>query len=415
MGLRQFESVTQAFKRLKPQPATPATALALAGELLSDCALATEGELAARQSAALLVPQLAKLSTTERQLLLQEVLTLSRTMLWRRIAGVDNGLRQIIALRESLFQCLKQDSGLADLDTELAAFLAERVDLGWLEHRELSWNSSAAVLEQLMAHEAVHAFTGWSDLKHRLRGSDRRCFGLFHPQIPDLPVAFVEVALTRELTGSVQSLLDTDTAPCPAAETQWAVFYAISNTLQGLRGIAFGEYLIKATVNCLRTELPHLQGFATLSPIPGFRHWLENTKPGEFPIPAKLLKQLGGSWPDKSRLSQYLNLSDTTATASVNTDAHREFLGRACLHYLQQRRDDGTALDPVARFHLGNGARLERLNYLGNSAPHGLQQSLGMMVNYRYPLEALELSSNRQTYRRGQLPAASAKLWRLSR
>lgn len=440
MGLQQVTALTKAFTRWKQTAPEPAGGVDRLFSLAEQSARAPDGEWSALQSAQQLAQHLATLDINECQSLIQQLVPLGpceqqldraaqwptdtpeqrwerqrqlqcalyspRQALWRRLAGVDGGLRQLVALRESLFPLLKKQPSLRSLEAELAGLLAERFNLGLLEHRELTWSSGADVLENLMAYEAVHAFQGWADLRHRLRGADRRCFALFHPQLPELPVAFVEVALDSELATSVQAILDQDAPVCPASDANWTVFYAISNTLQGLKGIAFGEYLIKTTAAALQRELPSLKGFSTLSPIPGFRRWLEHASDSELDLPAKLLKQLGGSRPSVETLCEKLDIKDPHANSAAT-----EFLGYTCHRYLGQRRDDGNALDPVARFHLGNGARVERLTTAADTSPKGIAQSLGMMVNYRYPLTALELANNRQRYCNAELPAAVRKPW----
>ena len=238
--------------------------------------------------------------------------------------------------------------------------------------RRIDWQSPAAVLEKLIAYEAVHEIKGWDDLRRRL-APDRRCFAFFHPALPGEPLIFVEVALVEELAGAVPPLLrqdgDEEAARSRAARADTAIFYSISNCQDGLRGVSFGNFLIKQVVEELQAELPRLQRFSTLSPIPGFSRWLAE-QPGDVALLSKLESD---RWWQDPQLSEQL----------------RAALMRRCAEYLTRRPSSGR-IDPVARFHLGNGARLERINWLGNTAPRGIRESFGIMVNYLYDRDQIE-------------------------
>ena len=281
-----------------------------------------------------------------------------RQELLRRINQGQGGTAALVGLRKELLAALRTTPELAALDTDLRHLFASWFNRGFLELRRIDWNTPAAVLEKLIAYEAVHEIDGWSDLRRRL-AADRRCFAFFHPALPGEPLIFVEVALTQGLAAAVQPLLapDTDDAAqrARAAAADTAIFYSISNCQEGLRGISFGNFLIKQVVEDLKTELPQLTRFATLSPVPGFRRWLAGQEsPPDLP-------------------------------EGVPPEALREALLRLCATYLTEQ-----ATDPVARFHLGNGARLERINWHGNIAPRGLAESAGIMDNYLYDPDSIE-------------------------
>jgi malonyl-CoA decarboxylase len=242
--------------------------------------------------------------------------------------------------------------------------------------RRLDWQTPAAVLEKLIAYEAVHEIKGWDDLRRRL-APDRRCFAFFHPALPGEPLIFVEVALVQGLATAMPPLLaretDEEAARAQAARADTAIFYSISNCQDGLRGVAFGNLLIKQVVDELKAEFPQLKRFSTLSPVPGFRRWL-------------MPRLADGSDPDATLLPELER--DGWWNGPAQGEKLRAPLLRLCARYLT--RQPSIRIDPVARFHLGNGARLERINWLGNSAPRGIQESFGIMVNYLYDHDSIE-------------------------
>lgn len=265
------------------------------------------------------------------------------------------GTRRLIALREDLLAVPKASNGLAALDRELEAAFAGWFNAGFLELRRIGWDSPAALLERIIRYEAVHEIHGWDDLRRRVEPADRRCYGFFHPQMRDDPLIFVEVALTRQLPGAIHEIIARERDVLPPRDAGCAIFYSISNCQEGLKGIPFGNHLIKRVVGLLREELPHLATFATLSPVPGFTRWLEKQPEGAPPAP------------DPQELQ------------------------RLAARYLATAKGKGTQpLDPVARFHLGNGARLEAVHADADLSPNGLRQSHGVMVNYLYDLEDIE-------------------------
>jgi malonyl-CoA decarboxylase len=301
-----------------------------------------------------------------------------RQELLRRMNMAPGGTAALIALRSELTAHLHDEPELKLLDADLMHLFASWFNRGFLELRRIDWQSPAAVLEKLIAYEAVHEIKGWDDLRRRL-GPDRRCFAFFHPALPGEPLIFVEVALVQGLATAMSPLLaqntDEEAARAQAARADTAIFYSISNCQDGLRGISFGNFLIKQVVEELQAEFPQLKRFSTLSPIPGFRRWLMQRLAQASDPDAVLLPELerDGWWHDLAQ-----------------SERLRPALMRLCALYLTRQPSPGSRIDPVARFHLGNGARLERINWLGNAAPRAIHESFGIMVNYLYDHDSIE-------------------------
>jgi malonyl-CoA decarboxylase len=301
-----------------------------------------------------------------------------RQELLRRMNMAPGGTGALVAMRSELAAHLRSEPELKLLDADLKHLFASWFNRGFLELRRIDWQSPAAVLAKLIAYEAVHAIKGWDDLRRRL-APDRRCFAFFHPALPGEPLIFVEVALVEGLATAVAPLLsqdsDEETAGTQAARVDTAIFYSISNCQDGLRGVSFGNLLIKQVVEELQAEFPQLKRFSTLSPIPGFRRWLtQRLADGSDPDAAQLTELEGQSWWQDPARSEKL----------------RPALMRLCATYLTRRPSPGNRIDPVARFHLGNGARLERINWLGNTELRAIQESFGIMVNYLYDHDSIE-------------------------
>jgi malonyl-CoA decarboxylase len=276
----------------------------------------------------------------------------------------------------------------AGINADLAHLFNSWFNRGFLVLQRIDWNTSAMVLEKLIKYEAVHEIQGWPDLRRRLQ-ADRRCYAFFHPALPDEPVIFIEVALTRGVSTHVQPLLDLNSAVTDPASADCAIFYSITNCQEGLRGVSFGNLLIKQVAEHLGREFPRLKTFATLSPIPGFRPWLTE-KSVQYPALSDLLARL-----DVPGWQQ-----DEAAVAALQRP-----LIRLCAQYLMHAKQGRDPLDPVARFHLGNGARLERLNWLGDTSRSGMRRSAGLMVNYVYRLD--EVERNHETFAKdGRIVAA---------
>jgi len=289
------------------------------------------------------------------------------------ITGLPSGVGFLVELRADLLALHTSDPGLGMLDDELTGHLSTLFDVGLLGLRQITWDSPASVLERLMATEAVHAITGWDDLRHRLDG-DQRCYAFFHPALEHEPIVFVEIALMQGLADNLPELLNrADVVDDPDT----AIFYSITSAQPGLAGVHLGNELIKQVVDALRHENDHLKTFATLSPLPGFRAWLL-TELDERGLSAAEIESLA---PDARAIAE---LTDRAWIGDpARSERLRPGLLSAAARYLTSRLD-GRALDPVANFHLSNGASLERINWMANPAEYGIDESLGLMVNYRY-------------------------------
>lgn len=323
-----------------------------------------------------------------------------RQELFRRLNRAPGGTAAIVRLRRALLERLPRHPALAGVEHDMLHLLSSWFNPGFLQMRKVDWNSPAQLLEQIIRHEAVHEIDGWDDLRRRLQ-PDRRCFAFFHPQLPDEPLIFVEVALLPEMAGAIAPLIDKKSAPVAPEQFKVAVFYSISNCQPGLRGVSMGNFLIKRVADQLKRELPQLRSFCTLSPIPGLMGWLHKAADADqvgsalAGMPAAtteravhalaLLRSAAGD--DLHALTQQ------AALAALPADAHHALWRLAALYLVHRSPQPGG--DPVARFHLDNGARLERLNAQANLAPKGLKQSAGLMVNYLYDLGRIEQCHDR--------------------
>jgi malonyl-CoA decarboxylase len=299
-------------------------------------------------------------SRAERKL--KAVLEPARVKLLTQFTSLPEGVKFLVDMRDELTQIARNDPAFEALADDLKSLLAGWFDVGFLELHRITWRSPALILEKIIAYEAVHAIQGWADLKNRL-DSDRRLYAFFHPRMPDEPLIFVEVALTRGMAGNVQKLLDEHAPVEDIDKADAAIFYSINNAQRGLNGISFGNFLIKRVVDALIHELPNLKIFATLSPIPGFR-----------------------SWAEKNGLAGSLDGAGETA-----------LLPLVARYLTELNPETGKARDPVAQFHLSNGARMERLNWNADASAKGLAQSCGVMVNYLYRLSDIEMNHEAYT------------------
>ena len=330
---------------------------------------------------------------------LQSSVEARRQELFRRINMAPDGTGMLVSLREDLLRHAAGAPELMPVDDDLAHLLASWFNRGFLSLRRVDWDTPASVLEKIIAYESVHAITGWDDLRGRL-ADDRRCFAFFHGALPDDPLIFVEVALVHGLSGSVQPLIDRDRPVLRPDAADTAIFYSINNCHRGLKGISFGNFLIKQVILELQREFPRLKTFATLSPIPTFRYWLSGVLDDpetEFVTDAdrKLLKAL-----------------DSPDWLCSETGLKPLLQRLAAIYFLAAKRD-GCPYDPVARFHLRNGARLERINWQGDVSGNGMAQSAGMLVNYVYDLRAIE--TNHEDYVINRNIAAAPAVKRLAR
>lgn len=328
-----------------------------------------------------------------------------RRRLLQRFSAFPDGIRFLVDLRADMLPHLKADRRLQALDVEMEYMFSTWFDVGFLELRRISWDSPASLIEKLIKYEAVHDIKSWSDVKNRL-DSDRRCYGFFHPRLPDDPLIFVEVALVDDMSDCITPLLDESADAADLNKATTGIFYSISNTQVGLRGVSFGDSLIKRVVETLKDEFPRLKTFATLSPIPGFRSWLgKNAAAMIDKLDEKSRTALGravGFEPPTA--GHFLGATEDVLTLPEKSPV-RQMLLRCAASYLGQAIDDGKPADAVARFHLGNGARVERLNWAGDPSAKGLKQSYGLMVNYLYDLKRLD--KHRLLLSQGKVPVSS--------
>jgi len=346
---------------------------------------------------------------------LREALVPARVKLLTQFNGLPEGVKFLIDMRAETVAFSRDHPELRPLEADLKALLTAWFDIGFLELSRITWDSSASILEKLAAYEAVHEIQSWSDLKNRL-DSDRRFFAFIHPRMPDEPLIFVEVALVVGMADNVQTLLD-ETAPAiDPGKADTAIFYSISNAQRGLAGISFGGFLIKRVVDALKAEYPNLKAFATLSPLPGFAQWFDgrlaelaedpdrDDGPALSATEARALNRLAGSDNPYAGLAQLL--ADRWRESPETETAVRRPVLRFAAHYLMREKRGDRARDPVANFHLTNGARLERLNWMADTSHRGLQQSFGVMVNYLYKLP--EIEENHEAYTdNGRIVASS--------
>lgn len=305
-----------------------------------------------------------------------------RQELLRRLNLAPGGTHVLVRMREALFEAMERAPELKAVDSDFRHLFSSWFNRGFLVMRRIDWRTPANVLDKIIRYEAVHEIQGWDDLRRRLEPSDRRCFAFFHPQLIDDPLIFVEVALTGDSPRSIGEVLADNRQILPAADATTAVFYSISNCQEGLRGISFGNFLIKQVAEDLKRELSGLDTFVTLSPLPGFARWLTTALDDtELRLTNEERAELGRP-------------SGETISLDEPSRARRDkLLGQMAAHYLLRARSaSGRVIDPVARFHLGNGARLERINVGGNLSARGLRESHGVMVNYRYDLDDIEVN-----------------------
>ncbi|WP_315832606.1 malonyl-CoA decarboxylase [Bradyrhizobium prioriisuperbiae] len=320
-----------------------------------------------------------------------------RQELFRRLNLAPGGTFALVRMREELLDQVKTHPELAIVDADFGHLLSSWFNRGFLELKPIRWTTPANILEKIIRYEAVHPFAGWGDLRSRLEPADRRCFGFFHPQLVDEPLIFVEVALTTQIPGAVAPLLAQDREPIAPDTATTAIFYSISNTQRGLAGVSFGHFLIKQVVEDLKREMPALKTFVTLSPVPGFAAWLKRERAKDSSL-----------FDDKQTAT--LDLLDAKGwfdNPDVRAQVEEVLQPIAAHYFLHAKNPAGRPVDPVARFHLGNGARLERLNFLGDQSERGIKQAHGLMVNYLYDLGAIE--KNHEAYaENGEVVASSA-------
>ena len=318
----------------------------------------------------------AKEPTEERSAAIHYASEPRRQEIFRRLNRAPGGTAALVGMREDLLKLLRGNPALKIVDRDFVHLLNSWFNRGFLVLRRIDWSSPAVVLEKIIRYEAVHQIRDWDDLRRRIDPPDRRCYAFFHPALVDEPLIFVEVALSADMPGAVQPLLAEERAATPLAKANTAAFYSISNCQQGLAGVSFGNFLIKQVVEELRRELPGVSTFVTLSPVPGFMKWLRAN--------GELLPE-----PDRETIE---GLDDPLWPQDEEFVARAKALLEplAAYYFLEARTPGNRPIDPVARFHLGNGARLERIDWLGDTSPKGLGESAGVMVNYLYDLDQIE-------------------------
>lgn len=315
--------------------------------------------------------------STEALAELTDVTEPRRQELFRRLNLAPDGTQQLVTMRKDLLAYLRSNPDLKRIDADFAHLLSSWFNRGFLVLQHIDWNTSASVLEKIIQYEAVHEINSWDELRLRLEPSDRRCFAFFHPAMLDEPLIFVEVALTSEVPDSIQDILKPDREAIEADGATTAVFYSISNCQDGLRGVSFGAFLIKQVAEDLARTMPNLKNFVTLSPVPGFKDWLRaDAKENPEGKAAEALElQNDAAWQVRS---------------TANESARSLITELAARYLLTAKRPNGLPRDSVARFHLGNGASLARINWLADVSEKGMQEGLGIMVNYHYKLDEIE-------------------------
>lgn len=315
-----------------------------------------------------------------------------RQELLRRINTTPGGTAFLLAMRNDLLHLRKSNPDLDGVDADFLHLLSSWFNPGFLHLKQVDWNSSAALLEKIIQYEAVHEITDWNDLRRRLL-PDRRCYAFFHPQLPDEPLIYVEIALVDKLPSAIFPLIDKDRKTEPPAKAKTAVFYSISNCQPGLRGVSLGNFLIKKVAGLLHSEFPNIKTYCTLSPIPMFTRRLKQD-PGAELTPSQMK-----IW---TRVQSWLTQHEPVQVADVVTMPKdlQDDLRSLCAHFLVHDTHSPLA-DPVARFHLDNGARLEHIQFAADLSQKGIKQSYGLMVNYLYELNLVE--SRHQQYAEGRV------------
>jgi len=312
--------------------------------------------------------------------------------LFRRLNATDGGTVRLVRLRQRILKLTSTLPDAARIDSGLQSLLRMWFNPGFLILQPIDWSTPANILEKIIAYEAVHEISSWEDLRARLAPEDRRCFAFFHPSMPEEPLIFVEVALTDETPGQIAPILQIDRETISGDSASTAVFYSISNCQSGLAGISFGNFLIKRVAQELKQEFPDLKRFVTLSPVPGLMRWLRVREP---------------------ELASTFLAGDDAFWNEEAVDSEREFKAAALRYFLESDREDRLPNDPVARFHLGNGASLEQLNFAADLSEKGISQAGGLMVNYLYDLEGVE--ANHEAFHETKQVPMSAALRQLQR
>ncbi|QGT15989.1 Malonyl-CoA decarboxylase [Wolbachia pipientis] len=329
-----------------------------------------------------------------------KILESPRSKILKQFISLPEGLKFIVDMRSDVLKLKNQYRSLNPLESELKNILYTWVDVDLLDLRQITWDSPASLLEKLIKYEAVHKISSWGDLKNRL-DSDRLCFAFFHYKIPNEPLIFVEVALVDKIADSIQHLLDESVPLNDPSNASTAIFYSISNTQAGLSGISLGNFLIKRVVEKLSQEFKSIKTYATLSPIPGFTKWLKNNLNQDVTLLGKLnIKQSS---------AEILESAEQLKTNVECTNETKQYMLKLCAYYLLKvNNSNGNTYDPVAHFHLSNGASIKQLNWMADTSEKGISQSAGMMVNYLYELPKID--NNHENYMVNKVISCSKKV-----
>jgi malonyl-CoA decarboxylase len=327
-----------------------------------------------------------------------------RQELFRRFNLAPAGTSALVAMREQLLDTLDHRADLAAVDADFTHLFSSWFNRGFLVLRRIDWSTPAIVLEKIIRYEAVHQIDDWDDLRRRIDTPDRRCYAFFHPALVDEPLIFVEVALTRDMPSAIGPILSKDREVLEPARAATATFYSISNCQRGLGGVSFGSFLIKQVVEEISREFPRLTTFVTLSPAPGFADWLSEERAAENSTILSVQDR---------KVLELLDFEIWADDADTRAKLQEPLMRAAAFYFLTARARNGAPRDSVARFHLGNGARLERINWLADVSEKGLRQSHGIMVNYLYDLADIE--KNHETYAATRTVVASNAVKRLGR
>jgi malonyl-CoA decarboxylase len=393
-----------------------ASGVALAGEILAKYAELTTGPRiaffealarrfgpdAARLEAAVKAWQAAPSDKTAAEV--HAAAESRRQELLRRLNLAPGGTAALVRMREQLLDALDRREDLAAVDADFVHLFSSWFNRGFLVLRRIDWSTPAMILEKIIRYEAVHEIKSWEDLRQRIDSPDRRCYAFFHPALVDEPLIFVEVALTRDIPDAVAPILSAQRETLAPAKATTAVFYSISNCQRGLAGVSFGSFLIKQVVEEVSRENPRLQRYVTLSPAPNFAAWLDQERRNENSVALTKEDRAALAGLDRAGWWQQRELCEAI---------EEPFLHAAAWYFLRARNRRGLPVDAVARFHLGNGARLERINFLADTTEKGFAQSYGLMVNYLYDLEDIE--KNHEAYAEGRSIVASHAVKRLLR
>lgn len=327
-----------------------------------------------------------------------------RQELFRRLNLAPGGTSALVRMREQLMDSLDHREDLRAVDDDFVHLFSSWFNRGFLVLRRIDWSTPAIVLEKIIRYEAVHEIHDWDDLRRRIDPPDRRCFAFFHPAMVDEPLIFVEVALTRDIPAAIAPILAKDREIMQPDKTRTATFYSISNCQRGLAGVSFGSFLIKQVVEEVSRELSGLSTFVTLSPVTSFASWLNRERAEE--------KSAALPEADKAALVA-LDQPDWRRSEETAAQLKEPLMRAAAWYFLRARNEGGSLVDAVARFHLGNGARLERINWLADTSDRAMAQAHGLMVNYLYELDDIE--KNHEAYAERRTVVASGTVQRLLR